>query len=76
MEVNLIVEILKFSFSGISTVFVFLALMAVVLVPLVKSIIKYFPLCEGNVFISNSTQELFQKGNFSVVAAVAASIRS
>ncbi len=31
MEVNLIVEILKFSFSGISTVFVFLALMAVVL---------------------------------------------
>ena len=76
MEVNLIVEILKFSVSGISTVFVFLALMAVVLVPLVKSIIKYFPLYEGNVFISNSTQGLFQKGNFSVVAAVAASIRS
>ncbi|MBP1680605.1 MAG: putative oxaloacetate decarboxylase alpha chain [Proteobacteria bacterium] len=76
MEVNLIVETLKFLVLGMSTVFMFLALMVVVLELQAKIIMKYFPPPKENSLVSNSTQELFQKGNFSVVAAIAASIRS
>lgn len=74
MEVNLIVEAFKFLVLGMSTVFMFLALMVVVLELQAKIILTYFPPKEENVH--NSTLELSQKDNFTVVAAIAASIRS
>ena len=74
MEVNLIVESLKFLVLGMSTVFMFLVLMVVVLELQAKIILKYFPPKE--VSVHNSTQELSQKDNFTVVAAIAASIQS
>lgn len=76
MEVNLIVETLKFLVLGMSTVFMFLALMVVVLELQAKIILKYFSSQKESVSADNSTQELLQKDNFSVVAAIAASIRS
>lgn len=76
MEVNLIVETLKFLVLGMSTVFMFLALMVVVLELQAKIILKYFPPRKESVGADNSTQELLQKNNFPVVAAIAASIRS
>jgi oxaloacetate decarboxylase gamma subunit len=76
MEVNLIVETLKFLVLGMSTVFMFLALMVVVLEIQAKLILKYFPPKQESVSVGNSTPELSQKDNFSVVAAIAASIRS
>lgn len=76
MEVNLIVETLKFLVLGMSTVFMFLALMVVVLELQAKIILKYFPPQKESVSVGNSIPELSQKNNFAVVAAIAASIRS
>ena len=75
MEVNLIGESLKFMVLGMSTVFMFLVLLVLVLNVQAKIIMKYFPAKEGN-YTDNSTSELLQKDNFAVVAAIAASIRS
>ena len=76
MEVNLSVGTLKFSLLGSSTVVIFLTLIMSVLYDRVKIIMPYFPRQKENNFVNDSTLELFQKGNFSVVAAIAASIRS
>jgi oxaloacetate decarboxylase gamma subunit len=37
---------------------------------------KYFPMKNESIHMSNSTEELLQKDNFTVVAAIAASIQS
>ena len=76
MEVNLIVEALKFLVLGMSTVFIFLVLMVLVLELQAKIITKYFSHQKENNRIGNSTPELSKKDNFLVVAAIAASIRS
>ena len=75
MEVNLIGESLKFMVLGMSTVFMFLVLLVLVLNVQAKIIMKYFPSKEGN-HNDNSTSGLLQKDNFAVVAAIAASIQS
>jgi len=74
MEVNLIVEAFKFLVLGMSTVFMFLALMVVVLELQAKIILTYFPPKQES--IHHNTQELSRKDNFTVVAAIAASIQS
>ncbi len=77
MEVNLIVEALKFLVLGMSTVFMFLALMVVVLSIQAKIIMKYFPPKEETLTATGyASQEVSKKNNFSVVAAIAASLKS
>jgi len=77
MEVNLVVEALKFLVLGMSTVFMFLILMVIVLNIQAKIIMKYFPQKEEKHTASSYVgQEVSLKKNFSVVAAIAASLKS
>ena len=76
MEVNLIVESLKFLVLGMSTVFMFLVLLVFVLTIQAKIMMKFFPPKEERVSVGNSISELSQKDNFTVVAAIAASIQA
>ncbi len=72
MEVNLFVESLRFLVLSLSTFFVVCALMIVLFNVQAKIIMKYL----GSIHINNSTLGLLQNGNFAVVAAGAASIKS
>ncbi len=77
MEINLIVETLKFLVLGMSTVFLFLILMVYVLELQSKIIAKYFPQHqEEELTKDNSKQKVSQNGNLAVVAAIAASLKS
>jgi len=74
MEVNRRVGSLRFLVLGLSTSFVLLSLMVK---HLGKSIMKYyFQIKNVSIHSDNSTLELLQKGNFTVVAVIAASIKS
>lgn len=76
MEVNLYVESLRFLVLTQSTYFVLLTKLTVMFNVQVKIIMKYFPMKNESIHMSNSTEELLQKDNFTVVAAIAASIKS
>lgn len=76
MEVNLFVESLMFLVLGISTLFVFSALMVVIQNAQAKNGMHSFLLNVVSMHMSNSTLGLLQNGNFAVVAARAASIKS
>jgi oxaloacetate decarboxylase gamma subunit len=76
MEVNLIAESLKFLVLGMSTVFMFLVLLVLVLNIQAKIIMKYFPHKEEQSDAKNHSQGLSQNGNLAVVAAIAASLES
>jgi len=77
MEINLIVETLKFLILGMSTVFLFLILMVYVVEFQSKIIAKYFPqINEEDISKVNSTKKVSQNGNLVVVAAIAASLKS
>lgn len=76
MEVNLIVESLKFLVLGMSTVFMFLVLLVLVLNLQAKIIMKYFPTKTENINLGHSSLESSQQGNLAVVAAIAASLKS
>ena len=77
MEINLIVETLKFLVLGMSTVFLFLILMVYVLEFQSKIIAKYFPQRdEEDISKGNSKQKVSRNGNLAVVAAIAASLKS
>ena len=74
MEVNRRVVSLRFLVLSLSTSLVLLSLMVK---HLGKSIMKsYFQIKNVGIHSDNSTLELLQKGNFTVVAAIAASIKS
>ena len=76
MEVNLCVDRLRFLVLTQSAFFVLLAIIVVMLNVQAKIIMKYFPMKKESIHRSNSTEELLQIGNFAVVAAIAASIKS
>ncbi len=73
MEINLIAETLKFLVLGMSTVFMFLVLMVLVLNLQSKIITKFFPHKEE---VSIPKRSIAQKGNLAVIAAIAASLQS
>ncbi len=68
MEIDLIGEALKFLVLGMSTVFMFLVLLVVVLNLQAKLVTKYFPAKKEH--IQNNSSSL------AVVAAIAASLQS
>lgn len=73
MEINLIAETLKFLVLGMSTVFMFLVLMVIVLNLQSKIIMKFFPHKEET---PTQSRPIPQKGNLAVIAAIAASLQS
>ena len=73
MEINLIAETLKFLVLGMSTVFMFLVLMVLVLTLQSKIITKFFPHKEE---VSIPKRPIAQKGNLAVIAVIAASLQS
>lgn len=76
MEVGLHVECLRFLVLIQSTFFVLFSMMVTMVNTQTKSIMQYFPIPNESIHINNSTQGLLQKGNFAVVAALAASIKA
>ena len=76
MEINLIVETLKFLVLGMSTVFVFLTLMVIVLKIQAKVINKFFPIHEAVIVAKGTVEKKSYKDNLAIVAAIAASVRA
>lgn len=77
MEVNLVMEAVKFLILGMSTVFMFLILMVFVLQVQAKILMKYFPPKEEKVVVNGSlAKQLSKKDNLAVVAAIAVSLQS
>lgn len=74
MEINLIAESLKFLVLGMSTVFMFLILMVIVLNIQAKIVMKFFPPKEKEVIASSHS--LVKKDNLAVIVAIAASLQS
>ena len=74
MEINLIGETLKFLLLGMSTVFMFLILMVLVVELQSKIIAKYFPQKEEepDLYANPSVRK---KDNLAIVAAIAASLQ-
>ncbi len=72
MEVNLVLESLKFMFLGMSVVFLFLILLVFVLKIQAKIVQKYFP----EKIVNNDAKQLSQNSNLAVIAAVAASVHT
>lgn len=77
MEVNLIAEAFKFLILGMSTVFMFLVLMVLVVELQSKLVLKYFPPKEHEDTMANKPAlKASQKDNLAVVAAIAVSLKS
>lgn len=77
MEINLIAETFKFLILGMSTVFLFLTLMVIVLEIQSKIIVRFFPSTPEEINVTNNqTPTHSHKDNLSVAAAIAASIHS
>lgn len=76
MEVNLIVETLKFLVLGMSTVFLFLILMVVVLNIQAKIITKFFPSQELPAVSSVVAGNHYRQDKFAILAVIAASLQS
>ena len=75
MEVNLIVEAFKFLVLGMSTVFMFLVLMVLVVELQSKIILKYFPQKEAIEPYPQVSQKVPKKDNLAIIAAIATSIK-
>ncbi len=75
MEVNLIVETLKFLVLGMSTVFMFLVLMVFVMELQSKIILKYFPQKEEPILYPQASQKVHKKDDLAIVAAIATALK-
>ena len=74
MEINLIGETLKFLVLGMSTVFMFLVLMVLVVELQSKIITKYFP-PKADIPDAYPNHAVRKKDNLAIVAAIAASLQ-
>ena len=74
MEINLIGETLKFLVLGMSTVFMFLVLMVLVVELQSKIITKYFP-PKAEIPDTYPNLAVRKKDNLAIVAAIAASLQ-
>lgn len=75
MEVNLIAETFKFLVLGMSTVFMFLVLMVVVVKLQSKIILKYFPQKEEPILYPQASQKVHKKDELAIIAAIATSLK-
>lgn len=75
MEVNLIVETLKFLVLGMSTVFMFLVLMVFVVELQSKIILKYFPQKEEPILYPKASQKVQKKDDLAIIAAIATALK-
>ncbi len=75
MEVNLIVETLKFLVLGMSTVFMFLVLMVFVVELQSKIILKYFPQKEEPILYPKASQKAQKKDDLAIIAAIATALK-
>lgn len=74
MEINLVVEGLKFMVLGMVAVFLFLMLMVIVLNLQAKIIAKYFPQKSAENTSSGASQAKSTNNNGALVAAITAAI--
>jgi oxaloacetate decarboxylase gamma subunit len=72
MEINLVIEGVKFMFLGMGTVFAFLIIMIVVMNLMSYVIQRYFPEPQSNVEIS---KEVTPTENKKIIAAITAAIK-